>query len=549
MALETETQTHKKEPVENGLIQVRQVLNALNGAYKKILLYPPEHVIYQNALESLKNKLDIFLERHQTLLLTIDQNKICYDGEVVHEGSMNEENPAFIFFRDGIYLLELLKSIETWEVHLLLEILKKNQVLTEEAENDVVTALWEAGLPSLRYEAEDVGFDTSEEFEIPELGGIESSEEPPDQTVDEDDGTEYTLSSQALIYDWNLQEITPDDREHLYNMIVEEEEWERVEYVIYILLYILQQQTQPDDFSEVMAFMIQELREALKDHKYQSVYNTLEILNKNLEAQKDRNHWSIPLVKDFFSSLSEKSFLDVLQDDLKEIARCSSDDLDYLKRSLLMLNANAIETLGPMLLKTEANRVKKLLMTVIGIMGEREFESFEKLLSSSDTKLVKMLVHVMGFMKSNLSFNRLLKLLHHTSADIRKQSLKAIFIRKSDRIKDISWLLDDPDEDVQKLFLRYLGQQRNLEAEKLLLDYLKKHRIRAGSKRPLFAAYIALGKCGSDKSLPFLKKDLFFLPFMGILRSKKSLRRQAAIYALNELNTEKAKSLLERKIK
>jgi hypothetical protein len=61
--------------------------------------------------------------------------------------------------------------------------------------------------------------------------------------------------------------------------------------------------------------------------------------------------------------------------------------------------------------------------------------------------------------------------------------------------------------------------------------------------------YIALGKCGSDESLPFLKKDLFFLSFMGILRAKKSLRRQAAVYALNGLNTDKAKSLLERKNK
>jgi hypothetical protein len=549
MALKTEKQASQKEPVDNGTIHVRLVINALNGAFKKILLYPPEHVIYQDALESLKNKLDIFFEKHQTLLLTIDQNRICYGDEVVYDGPMNEENPAFIFFRDGIYMLEFQKSIEKWEIHLFLEILQKNQILTEDSENDIVTALWQAGLPSLRYEAEDVGFDTSEEFEIPELGGSESSEEQRDQMADQDDDAEFMVSNQDLIYDWNLQEITPRDREHLNNMILEEEEWERVEYVIYILLYILQQQTQPDDFSEVIAFLNQELQEALKDHKYQSVYNTLKILNKNIESQKDRNHWSIPLVNDFFSSLSEKAFLSVLHDDLKGIARRSSDELGYLKRSLLMLNSNTIETLCPMLLETESNRVKKLLMTVIGIIGEREFESFEKLLSLSDIKLLNMLIHIMGFMKSDSSLNRLLKFLHHTSAEIRRQSLKAIFLRTSDRTSDISWLLDDPDEDVQKLFLRYLGQRRNLESEKLLLEYLKKNRIRPANKQRLFAAYIALGKCGSDESLPFLKKGLFFLPFMGILRSKKSLQRQAATYALNELSTEKAKSLLERKIK
>ena len=545
----TEKETQKKKPVDDSQILVRQILIALNGAFKKILLYPPEHVIYQNSLESLKNKLDNFLDKHRNLVITIAQNKICYNGEVVHEGPMNEENPAYIFFRDGIYLLEFQQSIEVWEIHLFLEVLRNNQVLTEGAENDIVTALWEAELPSLRYEAEDVGFDTGEDFEIPELGGFESSEDASAQPVTDGDDAESIPSHQALIHDWNLQEITSEDREHLYNMVVEEEEWERIDYVIYILLYILQQQTQPDDFSEVMAFMTQELQDAMREHKYQSVYNTLSIFKKNIDSQKDRNHWSIPLLRDFFSSLSEKAFLNVMQGDWEKMSGCSSQELNYLKQSLLLLNAKAIESLAPMLLETESNRVNKLLMTVIGIMGERDFESLANLLTSSDTNLIKMLIHVMGFMKNEQSFNRLLELLRHTSTDIRKEVLKAVFRRNSDSISDIPWLLDDTDEDVRKLFLRYVGQQRNLKNERLLLDYLKKHRIRAGNKNLLIDVYISLGKCGSDESIPFLKNDLFFFSKLGILRSKKSLRRQVAIYALNGLSTEKAKSLLDGRLK
>ena len=165
------SQAHDQTRVGERLTLVQQTLIALNGAFKKILLYPPEHVIYQSSLDSLKKTLDRFIVKHGDLALKIERHQIRYGDEVVHDGPMNEENLAFILFRDGVYHLQFQASIALWELHSFLEILKKYQTLVNEAENDIVTALWELDLPSLTYKAEDVGFDAGEVFEIPELGG------------------------------------------------------------------------------------------------------------------------------------------------------------------------------------------------------------------------------------------------------------------------------------------------------------------------------------------------------------------------------------------
>ena len=140
--------------------------------------------------------MDNYFVENGHLELKIDRNKILYTDEVVHEGPMTEENLAFILFRDGIHSLVLKKRIQDWEVHTFLEILKKYQILHEDAENDVVTALWEMELPSLYYAADDVGFDTGEEFEIPELGYYEPSEDPLDSQAvhSEDLAAEATTS-------------------------------------------------------------------------------------------------------------------------------------------------------------------------------------------------------------------------------------------------------------------------------------------------------------------------------------------------------------------
>lgn len=529
--------------------RVQQTVLALNGTFKKILLYPPEHVIYQTSLESLKKKLDRCIDKHGDLVLKIDRNQILYNDEIVHDGPMNEENLAFVLFRDGIYHLEFHESIALWEIHRFLEILQKHQVLTEDAENDVVTSLWESELPCLSYKAEDFGYDTGEDFEFPELGGDNLSQDDPHPVDTNTNDSPPDPLPQTPIQNRQLWEITPEDREHLRSMLVEEEDWERIEYVLYILLFILQQQTQPDDFSEVMAYLNQELQAAMLEHNFKSVYNTFQILKKNIDLHKTKDHWSIPLLRDFFASVSSKTFLTIMRDDWNHIAESGPEELDYLKRALIMLNPEAVVPLAPMLLETTTVQTKKLLMVVIGILGEREFEHVDKLLSSSSIELLKMLVHVLGFMKNKKSFQRLPELLRHESADVRKEALKASYRRQPSTIGELNILMDDTDKDMHQLYLKYASQQRDVSIEKRLLDYLKKQRVHADNKQFLSKVYMSLGKCGSDESLPFLKKNLFFLSLLGILRPKRSLRRQAAEYALKEINTEKSRLLLSRSSK
>ncbi len=552
----------------------QQVMVAFNSTFKKILLYPQEHVIFQTAVNKLIQELDQFLQHHGTLQFRIDQKKIYHQEKVVHAGPLSEENLAFILFRDGIYLLEFRPGIEQWEVHQFLEVLQKYQILTETSENDIVTALWEMELPHLRYEAEDVEFEADTDFSIPELGGIEGyeanagdydgaygaeygaahdGEATGEDGLDDAGPTSTTGASPLQIdlnprpaFNWNLVEITPADRKYIRNLLAEEEKWERIEYVLYILFYILHQQKQPDDFSKVMAFLIQELKDALKNYAYESVYNTLQILNNSLYSPKSENHWSAPILKDLFRSLSKNGFLGVLAGDWQNIAACDTENLGHLKRALLLLNAEIVAALGPMLMEPQSKKTRKLLMTVIGIQAERDYQPFKNLLQSSDTELTVWLAHVMGFMQNEMSLSDLRALVQHASAAVRETALKSLFRRFPQVISELADLLADPSESIRQLFLRYAGAHRDPGTEKVLRDYLKTQRIRSGNKDFLFQVFRTLGRCGSDASIPFLKKHLYILPGFSLLRSQNALNRQAALRALQELKTVKAETLIKK---
>ena len=549
-----EKDNSKKDRAGSDQALAKQIVFALSGAYKKISLYPADHVIYNSALKSVYARVCDFLNDYGSLELEIDRNQIRYNDHVVFQGDMSAENPAFIMFRDGINRIEFKTTLALWELHGFLEVLKNNQILTEESETDIVTDLWEKHFPSLLYQADDVGFDTGEEFQVPDLYDGRAPEDGKVLSDAKDEGRAMeharSVAPDAMlnlsIKDQQLWELTSEDRDHLQRLIAEEETWERIEYVLYILLYILKHQTQPDDFSGVIDILKQELQSALEDCKFQSVYKTIDVLKQSMERHKSKGHWSISCLDDFFTAISDKIFLNTLNRVWQKIDDRDTRGILSLKRTMMLLKPDAIHALGPMLLQRKSSKMQKILMSVIAVMAQKNFAPLEVLLATSETALVEMLVHIMGYMKSESSWKSLLSMLHHESAGVRKKALKALTRRNSEILQEIFWLIDDPDDDVRLLLLRFLGRRQNKTAEKFLLDYLSKHRIRSGNKQRLFTVYGALGQCGSDRSLAFLKKDLYLWPGLGILRSKKSPRRQVAVYALKKLKTNKAEPILKR---
>jgi hypothetical protein len=531
---------------------VKDLLIALHGAFNKISLYPKNHIIYKTSLDFVKSVLEKCLNRYGNIQLEIQKGQIRYEGEIVYQGKLSEENLAFILFRDGILRVTFQKDIELWEIHAFLEILAKHRILTEDAEDDIVTSLWELDLPSIRYEAADIELDDGSDLE--HFHNIFETDRPSTECQESDSN----FSSQGQDnhdcappinlafrkHQHTFFDLTPEEREKIRKMVAEEETWEGVDYVIDVMLYILQQQTQPDNFSETIDFIAQELKEAFHRRQFNCANTVLKILRKKHISSKSENHWTTPLLERFFATISGDDFLSVLCQEWTQIENCDQLVLKSLKQCLLLLDAKAILTLSPMLLKTNVPDVQRMLMEVIGMMAKRNFGLFEKLLTDSQEPLPEKLIPILGALKNERSQKILFTMLHHDSERIRREALKILLARNAGTLEKVFRLIDDPDERVRWSILEYLGRHRNDHAENLLLDYLKRHRYRIKDTQHLYLVHQTLGKCGSDRSIPFLEKALFMIPVFGIPRFTKSKLRQAAVMALKELRTEKANLLL-----
>ncbi|PYP67435.1 MAG: hypothetical protein DMD26_04595 [Gemmatimonadetes bacterium] len=124
-------------------------------------LYLPNNPIYKGALDALRAGFSAIWARTDELPLTFSETEICWFEQVVlSEPSKSADSLSWMFFKDGVRELKLLKGFEDKEVVALLSILQRARKASPD-EDDLLTMLWEADFAYARYRYQDLGMDAA----------------------------------------------------------------------------------------------------------------------------------------------------------------------------------------------------------------------------------------------------------------------------------------------------------------------------------------------------------------------------------------------------
>jgi HEAT repeat protein len=107
----------------------------------------------------------------------------------------------------------------------------------------------------------------------------------------------------------------------------------------------------------------------------------------------------------------------------------------------------------------------------------------------------------------------------------------------------VAFLLGDESALIRRLAIKYLGARKSETAERVLSKHLREGKIDGDDSGELIVCFKALGRCGTERSLPFLEDTL--LKGGWISRFRSSTLRQGAALALAELGTEQSLQVLE----
>jgi len=552
------------EPTENGIhfhdqkqtAQERQAVEAVIASFimaaKNYSMYPESHATCQNSLQTVKSRIDAFIENYGDLRFEVTKDRLLYKSEPVQQDDPKTGTLAFPLFRDGIQWLEFKQGIELWEISGFFKIFNDYKRLKEEAEGDLVTALWEMEFPHLQYEAMDVlwkaetltdlsTFNVTDR-EIPDAAMQEQADDDrqdgADTPEDQDAGVGMALSTM----DSTIWQLTPEESQILSQMVAQEERQSGTQDVLDVLEIILRTQNQPEDYSVILEFIKEEFKSALAQGDFQIALDFLESLKKTYQSCKIEKPWARPLLDRFFINISGTQVLGGLKQVLPTFDKQHADRIKVFRRLLLRFPPVAITALAPLLLEKLSMPVERQLMEVIGSLALKDIHPLEQLLDRPEEALVKKIVFILGHIKGKKSGKILLRMTRHESGRVRLEALKALTRQDENMTEKLFPLIDDPVLPIRRMMWKYLENHQDPETGNLIRNYLDHKKIRREDHEQILNCYKTLVRCDSQSFVPFLRESLIS---QGLNFSfDRSLRRQGAALALLELDTEEAQEVL-----
>jgi HEAT repeat protein len=546
-------------PSSEALEAVRGFMAVFANAVKSYSLYPETHTISEKLLSGLDVSLTNFFQTSPDLKLDIEKERICFKGVEVYRQSGREDYLVTPFFRDGIVWIEFRKGATAAELSFLLGMLSEYRSLTDESEGDLVTALWKKNLSHIHYEAADVFWETEPRLDFSHFrvsgesdekthgpsGLRDGSTSDKQQGESGDAGNQSTLSIASTEVKRRLVQLTPAEHEILKKLIIEEEHRNHSEDVLDVLLIILEDEDEEEEeFGRILELLIQEFENTLRHGEFPLAVKILGHLKNLPDVNAAKKTWRDPLINQYFETVSDLEVLEALKEYLSDFNSEDAARLKIFRQVLLMLRPKAVLSLGPLLPEISSGALRRRLMEAIGILSKQDLKPLSQLLKAPDDLMVRQLVTIIGHLDGKDPQKLLMNMARHPSLDVRREALKQLLRRNGCVQRSFFFLLEDSSDIIRREILSSLASERNRTSEDPLLEYLEQKAFNIYDNNHILACYTALGKCGSTRSIPFLKATLEQRSWWEIFAIGRSPHRWGAALALAELKIPEADEIL-----
>jgi hypothetical protein len=517
--------------------ETRKLFSALLLTGKNLSLYPEGHSICINSINQLHAELEAYIRYNGDITIEIEKDRVICQGVEVQTGPSEEGTIPFTLFRDGIGWLQFTEGIRLEETRQVFSIIHKYSVLTAEPKGDIVTDFWETHFDHVLYKADDFfsalapdqidGLSKSDTMSA--TAEIETENETEDKTRSLDDPAIDPASSV----------LTPREHVELQEMVSREETASVTAHLNMLLDMLLLYQEENTIVLEVLS---EEFAGSFGRHDFDAALIILDGVRKLIDSGRLSSSGAGPLIESFYKDISSDSkCLKPLEDIWSNL---NVQQMETLKRIFQHMNPSVVDTLMHLLLLRQPKQLEQMLEDTIISLVRKDVSCLESLINDSDERIAARLVPVLSRLEGDTSLKYLIKLSRHSSASVRRMAVRAIGQTCSNQTSAIFDLIDDPDASVRRVILTQMGQFRNEIAEDLLMQYLQNRKFSAAESEHIMECFRALGKCGSSRSVPFLRKTLMNLEWMTGLG--KSAYRKGAALALVALKIPEAQQVIEK---
>ena len=497
--------------------EAKAAVDKLILAAKNIAFYPEYHAISQKSVTDCHDHLKTYTDKYGALVLQVGKDELIFQAIPVYRETDKKNNLAYIWYRDGIQWISFTEGIEYAEVLSFLNILKTQRMFEEESKGDMVTGLWEAGLLHIKYSTTNLIWKNEPLLDLNALK-VTGEAGPSDRAeAAEEEAEVQSIATQ--LRDKALVRISPEEIRATRRMVREEETRNFEQDVFDVLLVLLSEQQDSEDFATVLDIIKESFKRTISQGDFEPAHRFLTQLHRIRENYRHSGTWALAHLDDFLLMISGPQVLAGLKELLPRLKTRDISRKAALEQLLMQLKPESVMSIAQVLPDVKDKDLRNRLLGVMKQQGEADLRPLIHLARQSRTEIRQSAVFVLGFISSEDAIPIILEACRCEETRLRKTGVQALTRQSAAAYEDLISFIKDPENEIRQLVYRFLAQNKNPQMPNIILNYLEKAPFSVKEEDSLLLLYEALGRCAKDSPPAWLSYRLMAQPWhLGKLR-------------------------------
>ena len=522
---------------------IEELLRLFAKAGRAHQLYLPNNPIYKQALDALRASFAPIWSQIDEIVLSFTETEIrWYDHAVMTEPTKSADSLPWLFYKDGVRELTLLKGFEEKEIIALLSILQRARKASPD-QDDLLTMLWEADFAHARYRYQDLGMDAapavSDGTEKVEVDSSQISQATHQAMTESETSGIVNLSD----FDSTLYFLDENEIDYLQTEIKREYDEDLRSRVTSTLLDIFEQQSKPEVRTEVLDILGGLLVNLLATGHFRGVAHLIRETQVSAQRVTDLAPEHKRALLDLPARLSAADAVTQLLQSLDEAAELPPQD--ELSELFDQLRPIALGTVFGWLRRMQNPRLLPLLESAAERLASANTSELVRLIMAQEREVALEAIKRAGALKTTAAVQSLSRVLDGPDVELRQMAVHALTeIGSAGALQALERGVEDTDREVRISTVRALTARSYRLVLPRVERVVKGKEIRDADLTEKMAFFEAYGALAGAGGVEYLDSVLNGKGFLG--RREESEVRACAAIALGRISTTSAAEVLRK---
>jgi HEAT repeat protein len=537
------------------LLLARDLTSAFIKTIKTYRFYPADNPNVKGFREQLVKKMQFFLNKFQSFALQIGEYDMSFKGRILYENRDIKASLAFLLYKDGLRELRFSKGVEEWEVHGLVDLIKRTDNINQ-LEDDLVTLIWEKDFPHISYLATDEFLEETpvivpeniDQFRkhlvfkpVAHHVEVDPLEGEAGQEVDINEflaravqDPPFNPSNRSVYF------LTPDEVEGLRKEVETEVDPTFVFNITDIIFEILAIEKEREAFQDAANILGKVLDALLTLGEFRKAGDLLKRIYFILKIY-DLKDWQIEIIRQLIESAGDDLRIERIG---RVLEREEGIRLEEMSAYLNLLQRNSIKPLVKLLGELKNSKTRRVICDSLSEIGKNAIELFVPFIADRRWFLVRNITYILGRIGQEQALPYIQKAFNHDDVRVRREAIQAFgIIGGSKAVELLASALSDEDVRIRSMAAINLGKVGKTAGLIPLLEAVQSKEIQRKESAEIKSFFNAIGMVGSNEAIPVLQQILERKSWLG--RGTTDEMRLGAANALAMIGSSESKAILE----